>query len=37
MLSTIYRTIGIDPATFRDATGRPRYLLEEREPVRELL
>ncbi len=38
VLSTIYRTIGIDPATtFRDGTGRPRYLLEEREPVRELL
>jgi hypothetical protein len=37
VLSTIYRTIGIDPAmTFRDGTGRPRYLLDEREPVREL-
>ncbi len=38
VLSTIYRTIGIDPATtFRDGSGRPRYLLEERAPVREFL
>jgi hypothetical protein len=38
VLSTLYRAIGIDPATtFRDGTGRPRYLLDEREPVRELL
>jgi len=38
VLSTIYQTIGIDPAmTFRDGSGRPRYLLDEREPVRELL
>jgi Protein of unknown function (DUF1501) len=38
VLSTIYQTIGIDPAmTFRDGAGRPRYLLDEREPVRELL
>jgi hypothetical protein len=38
VLCTIFRTIGIDPAmTFRDGSGRPRYLLDEREPVRELL
>jgi uncharacterized protein (DUF1501 family) len=38
VLSTIYRTIGIDPAmTFRDGSGRPRYLLDEREPVAELV
>jgi uncharacterized protein (DUF1501 family) len=38
VLSTIYQTIGIDPATtIRDSSGRPRYLLDEREPVRELL
>jgi uncharacterized protein (DUF1501 family) len=38
VLSTIYRAIGIDPAlTFRDGTGRPRHLLDERAPVRELL
>ena len=38
VLSTIYQAIGIDPAmTFRDGSGRPRYLLDEREPVLELL
>jgi hypothetical protein len=38
VLSTIYQAIGIDPAmTFRDGSGRPRYLLDEREPVKELL
>jgi hypothetical protein len=38
VLSTLYRTIGIVPATtFRDGTGQPRYRLDEREPVRELL
>jgi len=38
VLSTIYRAIGIDPAmTFLDGSGRPRYLLDDREPVRELL
>jgi hypothetical protein len=38
VLSTLYRTIGIDPAmTFHDGAGRPRYLLDEREPVVELL
>lgn len=38
VLSTIYHSMGIDPAmTFLDGTGRPRYILEEREPIRELL
>jgi len=38
VLSTLYRAIGIDPAmTLLDASGRPRYLLDEREPVAELL
>jgi hypothetical protein len=38
ILSMIYRHLGIDPAnTINDLTGRPRYLLEEREPVRELV
>jgi hypothetical protein len=32
-----HQAIGIDPAmTFRDGSGRPRYLLDEREPVQEL-
>jgi hypothetical protein len=38
VLSTLYQTIGIDPATtFRDGSGRPHYLLDDRDPVRELL
>lgn len=38
VLSTIYRTMGIDPGqTFPDNTGRPRHILSDREPVRELL
>jgi hypothetical protein len=38
VLSTLYRAIGIDPAiTFPNGAGRPMYVLDEREPVRELL
>lgn len=38
VLAMIYRHLGIDPAlTFNDYAGRPRYILEEREPVVELL
>jgi hypothetical protein len=38
LLSTIYRTIGIDPAlTFPSTSGRPTYLLDDREPIAELL
>jgi hypothetical protein len=38
VLSTIYRAIGIDPAqTILDNIGRPRYILDDREPIRELL
>ena len=38
VLAMVYRHLGIDPATtFNDLTGRPRYLLERREPVAELL
>lgn len=34
VLSTIYRVLGIDPATtFHDFNGRPQYVLENREPV----
>jgi hypothetical protein len=37
-LAMVYRHLGIDPAmTFRDFTGRPRHVLEEREPIVELL
>jgi len=37
VLGTVYRHLGIDPATtFNDHTGRPRHLLEIREPIPEL-
>jgi hypothetical protein len=38
VLSTLYRTIGIDPAqTFLNGAGRPIHIVEDREPVRELI
>lgn len=38
VLATIYRAMGIDPAlTFPNGSGRPMHLLEERDPVTELL
>ena len=38
VMSTLYRAIGIDPATtFTNGSGRPMYILEDREPVKELL
>src|SRR5262249_25759183 len=38
VLSTIYRAIGIDPArTFPNGSGRPMHILDDREPVAELL
>lgn len=38
VLAMVYRHLGIDPATtFPDFSGRPRHLLEERRPIRELL
>jgi uncharacterized protein (DUF1501 family) len=38
VMSTLYRAIGIDPAlTFPNGAGRPMYVLDDREPVRELL
>jgi hypothetical protein len=38
LLSTIYRAIGIDPATtFPNGAGRPVYVLDDREPVKELI
>jgi hypothetical protein len=37
VLATIYRAIGIDPATtFLNGTGRPVHIVEDRSPVREL-
>lgn len=38
ILAVMYRHLGIDPAmTFEDQSGRPRYILERREPVAELV
>ena len=38
VLATVYRHLGIDPSqTFDDLSGRPRYILEEREVIREIL
>ena len=38
VLGMVYRHLGIDPAlTFPDFTGRPRHILEEREPIQELV
>jgi hypothetical protein len=38
VLSTIYQAMGIDPAmTFPNGTGRPMYVLDDREPISELL
>jgi hypothetical protein len=38
VLSTLYRVLGIDPAqTFVNGSGRPMYILDDREPVCELL
>ncbi|MBL8798753.1 MAG: DUF1501 domain-containing protein [Planctomycetia bacterium] len=36
--STVYRALGIDPSqTFPNAAGRPMYILDDRDPVTELL
>lgn len=38
VLSTLYHAIGIDPSqTFPNGSGRPMYILDERDPVTELL
>ncbi|MBL8793768.1 MAG: DUF1501 domain-containing protein [Planctomycetia bacterium] len=38
VLSTIYRAMGIDASqTFNSGSGRPMHILEDREPVTELL
>lgn len=38
VLATMYRHLGIDPSqTFDDFTGRPRYILERRELIQELI
>ncbi|MBA4190254.1 MAG: DUF1501 domain-containing protein [Planctomycetaceae bacterium] len=38
VLSTIYQAMGIDPSyTFLNGSGRPMYILDDRQPVTELL
>jgi len=38
VLSTVYRAIGIDPATtFLNGTGRPIHIVSDRDPISELL
>lgn len=39
VFATLYRQLGIDPATVTipDHSGRPQYLLDNREPIRELI
>jgi hypothetical protein len=38
VLSTLYRAMGIDPSrTFTNGTGRPMHILDDREPIRELI
>jgi uncharacterized protein (DUF1501 family) len=38
VMATLYNLLGIDPAiTLADYNGRPQYLLENRDPVRELV
>jgi len=38
VLATLYSAIGIDPAqTFQNGSGRPMYLLDNRDPVAELI
>lgn len=38
VLATVYRAVGIDPSTIiRDASGRPSPLVDDRDPIPELL
>jgi uncharacterized protein (DUF1501 family) len=38
VLATLYTVLGIDPAeTIADYNGRPQYVLDDRQPVAELL
>ena len=38
VLATVYHALGIDPAkTVADFAGRPQYLLDDREPIQELV
>ena len=39
VVSTIYHNLGINPmtTTLQDPTGRPQFLTDIREPIRELV
>jgi hypothetical protein len=38
VMATMYQALGIDPCkTFPNGSGRPMYILDDREPVSELL
>ena len=38
VLATLYHVLGIDPSqTFPDTSGRPLAILDDREPIRELV
>jgi hypothetical protein len=38
VLATLYQVLGIDPAmTLLDHSGRPQYILDDREPIKELV
>jgi len=38
VLATLYKAVGIDPSkTFSNGSGRPMYILDQREPVKELI
>lgn len=39
IFSTLYHNVGIDPATvtLNDPTGRPQFLVDHRDPIRELV
>jgi hypothetical protein len=38
LLSTLYQAVGIDPSmTFPNGSGRPMYVLDDRDPVAELM
>lgn len=39
IIATLYHNLGVDPmtTTLVDPTGRPQFLLEKREPIRELV
>ena len=39
VLAAVYRHMGIDPesVTLEDRTGRPQYVLEHRDPIKEIV